>query len=84
MIWRAIQRGVDARGVSEPLTLCLTLIFSSLVALITLEGCDGTVEIPMFGSKHSHNVATAAGIILSEVRRQWLQPKGERTRRCTT
>ncbi len=32
---------------------------------------DGEVEIPMFGSKHSHNVATACGIILGEVRRQW-------------
>ena len=34
--------------------------------------CDGTIEIPMFGSKHSHNVATSAGIVLSEIRRQWL------------
>ena len=35
--------------------------------------CDGSVEIPMFGTKHSHNVATAAGVILSEVRRRWQQ-----------
>ncbi|MDE0961047.1 MAG: RNA methyltransferase [Planctomycetota bacterium] len=34
--------------------------------------CDGSIEIPMFGSKHSHNVATATGVILSEVRRRWL------------
>jgi len=33
---------------------------------------DGSVEIPMFGSKHSHNVATSCGILLSEVRRHWL------------
>ncbi len=33
--------------------------------------CDGSLEIPMFGSKHSHNVATSAGIVLSEIRRQW-------------
>jgi len=32
---------------------------------------DGAVEIPMYGAKHSHNVATASAIILSEVRRQW-------------
>jgi 23S rRNA (guanosine2251-2'-O)-methyltransferase len=36
-----------------------------------LELADGEVEIPMFGGKHSHNVATATGIILSEVRRRW-------------
>ena len=34
--------------------------------------CDGSVEIPMFGSKHSHNVATSCGIVLSEIRRKWL------------
>ncbi|MFQ5655431.1 MAG: TrmH family RNA methyltransferase, partial [Planctomycetota bacterium] len=32
---------------------------------------DAAVEIPMYGAKHSHNVAVAAGIILAEVRRQW-------------
>ena len=32
---------------------------------------DGCVEVPMLGKKHSHNVSTAAGIILGEVRRQW-------------
>ena len=37
---------------------------------------DGEVEIPMFGSKHSHNVATATGIILGEVRRQWSGDRG--------
>ncbi|MEE8142495.1 MAG: RNA methyltransferase [Planctomycetota bacterium] len=33
--------------------------------------CDISVEIPMFGAKHSHNVAVAAGVMLAEVRRQW-------------
>ncbi len=37
---------------------------------------DGLVEVPMFGTKHSHNVGTAAGIILAEVRRQW-RARGE-------
>ena len=36
-----------------------------------LELSDGEIEIPMFGAKHSHNVATAAGVILAEVRRRW-------------
>ncbi len=39
-----------------------------------LDLADETVEIPMFGAKHSHNVATAAGIVLYEARRQWRQP----------
>lgn len=37
-----------------------------------LKLCDDVVEIPMFGAKHSHNVATSAGIALYEVRRQWI------------
>ncbi len=37
---------------------------------------DGEVEIPMFGSKHSHNVTTAAGITLGEIRRQWSSASG--------
>ena len=32
-----------------------------------LSECDGMLEIPMFGTKHSLNVAVAAGIILSDV-----------------
>lgn len=36
-----------------------------------LELSDGELEIPMFGAKHSHNVATAAGVILGEIRRRW-------------
>lgn len=32
-----------------------------------LSQCDGMLEIPMFGTKHSLNVAVATGIILSDV-----------------
>jgi tRNA G18 (ribose-2'-O)-methylase SpoU len=41
-----------------------------------LSQCDGMLEIPMFGTKHSLNVAVATGIILSDVvlRYRSLQP----------
>ena len=29
--------------------------------------CDACVEIPQFGTKHSLNIATAAGVVLWEV-----------------
>lgn len=32
--------------------------------------CDGVLEIPQFGTKHSLNVAVAAGIVLWEVQRK--------------
>ncbi|MCR6719563.1 MAG: RNA methyltransferase [Chitinophagaceae bacterium] len=40
----------------------------------TLSLCDGCLEIPQFGMKHSLNIATAAGVVLWElVRRHALQ-----------
>ncbi len=36
--------------------------------------CDGAVEIPQFGTKHSLNVAVAAGIVIWEMARKILFP----------
>lgn len=33
----------------------------------TLALCDGSIEIPQFGAKHSLNIATAAGVVLWEI-----------------
>ena len=35
-----------------------------------LTACDGTIEIPQYGTKHSLNVAVAAGIVVWEVVRK--------------
>lgn len=40
------------------------------VDLAALTFCDGAIEIPQFGTKHSLNVAVAAGIVLWEVARK--------------
>jgi tRNA G18 (ribose-2'-O)-methylase SpoU len=37
-----------------------------------LKHCDGVIEIPQFGTKHSLNVAVAAGIVLWEMQRKML------------
>ncbi len=37
----------------------------------TISICDGCVEIPQWGSKHSLNVATAGGVVLWEAVRQF-------------
>ncbi|MCX7909769.1 MAG: RNA methyltransferase [Ignavibacteria bacterium] len=43
-----------------------------------LDFCDDAIEIPMFGVKHSLNVAVATGIVLFEtVRIYWKYYKGE-------
>lgn len=36
----------------------------------TIACCDGVIEIPQFGMKHSLNVATAAGVVLWELIRE--------------
>ncbi|MBQ7213835.1 MAG: RNA methyltransferase [Bacteroidales bacterium] len=35
--------------------------------------CDGSIEIPQFGTKHSFNVSVSAGIVLWELYRQLAQ-----------
>lgn len=45
----------------------------------TITLCDGCLEIPQLGMKHSLNIATAAGVVLWELvrSRMPLSPKGE-------
>jgi len=37
-----------------------------------LKSCDAVIEIPCWGRKNSLNVAVTAGIVVHELRRQWL------------
>jgi tRNA G18 (ribose-2'-O)-methylase SpoU len=37
------------------------------VELDTILACDGCIEIPQLGMKHSLNIATAAGVVLWEI-----------------
>lgn len=36
----------------------------------TIDICNGCIEIPQFGMKHSLNIATAAGVVLWELVRR--------------
>ena len=48
----------------------IALIFGNEVSgveEVTISLCDGCIEIPQFGTKHSLNIATAAGVVLWEV-----------------
>ena len=42
------------------------------VEAATISLCDGCIEIPQFGTKHSLNISVAAGIVLWEVARSKL------------
>lgn len=71
----ALEQTRDSRSLYEvvfPRPLALVLGHETEgVQDRVLATVDGVIEIPMQGSKHSHNVAVAAGIALSEVTRQW-------------
>ncbi len=41
----------------------------------TISLCEGTIEIPQWGMKHSLNIATAAGVVLWELVRKRRQEK---------
>ena len=40
----------------------------------TILQCEGCIEIPQFGMKHSLNIATAAGVVLWELVRNKIHP----------
>ncbi|NOT52840.1 MAG: RNA methyltransferase [Chitinophagaceae bacterium] len=40
----------------------------------TIDSCDGCIEIPQLGMKHSLNIATAAGVVLWELIRSKIAP----------
>jgi tRNA G18 (ribose-2'-O)-methylase SpoU len=42
------------------------------VAQAVVDACDGCLELPQFGTKHSLNVSTTAGIVIWEMARQLL------------
>jgi 23S rRNA (guanosine2251-2'-O)-methyltransferase len=43
----------------------------------TIEQCDGCIEIPQLGMKHSLNIATAAGVVLWEIIRTRMLKAGK-------
>ncbi|MEY2718890.1 MAG: hypothetical protein RLZZ273_256 [Bacteroidota bacterium] len=59
--------GTESLGVENfPLALILGNELTG-VPNDVLEQCEGSLEIPMYGTKHSLNVAVAAGILLSSI-----------------
>ena len=42
-----------------------------------VDACDGCLEIPQFGTKHSLNVSVTAGMVIWELARQAIAPEAE-------
>ncbi len=55
----------------------IAVIFGNEVAGVehdTILQCDGCIEIPQLGMKHSLNIATAAGVVIWEIVRSRMSP----------
>lgn len=67
----AVEQAVDSYQLNEfTTTQKLAVIFGNEVTGVeqsTIEQCDGCIEIPQLGMKHSLNVSVAAGIVLWEL-----------------
>jgi len=73
-----IEQTVDSISL-EKFTLAdgqkLAIVFGNEVEGVNadvLKLCDGSIEIPQFGMKHSLNISVAAGIVLWELKRKSL------------
>ena len=56
----------------------IALVFGNEVTGVdqqTISLCDGSIEIPQFGMKHSLNISVAAGIVLWEIVRRSIHRK---------
>lgn len=65
----SLEKFIPAQG--QP----LAIVFGNEVEGVNAEVlklCDGSIEIPQFGMKHSLNISVAAGIVLWELKRQLL------------
>lgn len=54
----------------------LAIVFGNEVSGVeqsTINLCDGCIEIPQLGMKHSLNIATAAGVVLWEIVRGYIK-----------
>lgn len=75
----AVEQASGSRSLEElewPSDKKIALVFGNEVSGVeesTILGCDGCIEIPQMGMKHSLNIATAAGVVLWEIVRKLIK-----------
>jgi len=65
-----VDKSISLEKFSEENNIKVALIFGNEVSGVeaeTISLCDGCIEIPQFGMKHSLNISVAAGIVLWEI-----------------
>ena len=79
-VWAAEQTSESKllQEFSEEIKTGMAVVFGNEVSGVessTLALCDGSLEIPQLGMKHSLNIATAAGVVLWELIRTRMPKK---------
>ena len=70
-----VDKSISLENFTESNADRVALVFGNEVSGVeesTISLCDGCIEIPQFGMKHSLNISVAAGIVLWEVVRNKL------------
>ena len=65
-----VERSISLENFSEENETKVALIFGNEISGVeteTISLCDGCIEIPQFGMKHSLNISVAVGIVLWEI-----------------
>ena len=76
----AVEQAVDSyklQAISYDADEKIAIVFGNEVTGVeqsTIDMCDGCIEIPQLGMKHSLNIATAAGVVLWELVRNKISP----------
>lgn len=73
-----VDKSITLEKFSEIKTQKVALVFGNEVSGVetsTIALCDGCIEIPQFGMKHSLNISVAVGIVLWEIVRTGIYGK---------
>lgn len=73
-----VDNSISLENIHTVYTDKIALIFGNEVSGVeetTIAACDGCIEIPQFGMKHSLNISVAAGIVLWEVVKNLIKMK---------
>jgi len=65
-----VDKSISLENVSDLAFEKIAVVFGNEVTGVDVETinlCDGSIEIPQFGMKHSLNISVAAGIVLWEI-----------------
>jgi 23S rRNA (guanosine2251-2'-O)-methyltransferase len=68
-----VEKSISLEQLNANSTDKIALVFGNEVTGVeqeTILACDGCIEIPQLGMKHSLNIATAAGVVLWEIVRR--------------